>query len=300
MRPVVGIAGEDLVVRKHFGDLPVVGAALALVAGVRAAGGTPVVLPTGTDDLHALDALVLTGGVDLGVDPQRDRHEVALLGHARSVGLPTLGVCRGLQLMAVATGGTLVAELGDSHVLGLLGTHPIDIAPESIVEDLVPEGRVGSLHHQAVATYDAESWRRTASAPDGVVEALEWADQTAWPALGVQWHPELDVTGPAVFGWLVRVAGRSLRPPDRVSCLSAYYSPLTYRQTGTGTVPRPRSPRRRSPRRGRPSRDSRRSAVPRCCQAPRPARSRRARPPRPGARPRRAAGRRPRGHARSS
>ena len=86
MRPVVGIAGEDLVVRKHFGDQRVAGAALAVVDGVRAAGGTPVVLPPGSDDLHALDALVLTGGVDLGVDPLRDSDELALLGAARSVG----------------------------------------------------------------------------------------------------------------------------------------------------------------------------------------------------------------------
>ena len=237
MRPVVGIAGEDLVVRKHFGDQRVAGAALAVVAEVRAAGGTPVVLPPGSDDLHALDALVLTGGVDLGVDPLRDQNELALLGAARSVGLPTLGVCRGLQLMAVATGGTLVEHLGDSHVLHPPGTHPIDTDPGSVVAGLVPERRVGSLHHQAVATYDAESWRRTATAPDGVVEALEWTDQAAWPALGVQWHPELDPTGPAVFGWLVRAAGRSKGPPSPVNCVSALYSPLTYRQTGTATVP---------------------------------------------------------------
>jgi len=240
VRPVVGIAGEDLVVRKHFGDQRVAGAALAVVDGVRAAGGTPVVLPPGSDDLHALDALVLTGGVDLGVDSLRDSNELELLGAARSVGLPTLGVCRGLQLMTVATGGALVAELGDSHVVLPPGTHPIDTVPGSVVAGLVPDGQVGSLHHQAVATYDTECWRRAATAPDGVVEALEWTDQIAWPALGVQWHPELDHTGPAVFGWLVRVARRSSQPPSPVSCLSALYSPLTYRQTGTATVPPPK------------------------------------------------------------
>ncbi len=240
MRPVVGIAGEDLVVRKHFGDQRVTAAALAVVAEVRAAGGTPVVLPPGTDDLHALDALVLTGGVDLGMDQRRDRDELALLGAARSAGLPTLGVCRGLQLMAVATGGTLVEELGDSHVIHPPGTHPIDTVPGSVIAELVPECRVGSLHHQAVATYDDESWRRTATAPDGIVEALEWADQPDWPALGVQWHPELDATGPAVFGWLARVAARRPGRSGQMSCWSGMVSPLTYRQTGTATVPPPR------------------------------------------------------------
>ena len=94
------------------------------------------------------------------------------------------------------------------------------------------------LHHQSVATYD-DRWHATATAPDGVVEALEWADQQGWPALGVQWHPELDSTGPAVFGWLVRAA----RHPDRsgqMSCWSGLVRPLTYRQTGTATVPPPK------------------------------------------------------------
>ena len=86
-------------------------------------------------------------------------------------------------------------------------THPLLTVPGSTVAALVPEGRVGSLHHQAVATHD-DRWRRTATAPDGVVEALEWADQRDWPCLGVQWHPELDRTGPAVFGWLARAAVR--------------------------------------------------------------------------------------------
>jgi putative glutamine amidotransferase len=205
VRPVVGIAGDALVVRKHFGDQLVVAAPMTVVAEVRAAGGTPVVLPPGSDDVGSVDALVLTGGADLGVDPVRDADETALLDAARRAGLPTLGVCRGLQLMAVATGGTLVPELGGAHTLIPPRTHPVRTAPGSVAARLVPDGRVGSLHHQAVATYD-DHWRCTATAPDGVVESLEWSDQQAWPALGVQWHPELDGTGPAVFGWLVRVA----------------------------------------------------------------------------------------------
>lgn len=205
MRPVVGIAGDALVVRKHFGDQLIAAAPMTVVDGVRAAGGTPVVLPPGSDDLAAVDALVLTGGADVGVAPARDVDETGLMDAARRAGLPTLGLCRGLQLMAAATGGTLVLDLGEAHTLVPPRTHPVHTAPGSVAASLVPAGRVGSLHHQAVATYD-DRWRCTATAPDGVVEALEWADQQAWPALGVQWHPELDGTGPAVFGWLVRVA----------------------------------------------------------------------------------------------
>jgi putative glutamine amidotransferase len=221
VKPLIGIAGEALVVTKHFGEQHVVASPRLVIDGVRAAGGLPVVLPpgAGADELAALGGLVLAGGVDLGVDPARDRDEVALAHAAREQGLPTLGLCRGLQLLAVATGGTLEPDLGDSHLIVPPGTHPLHTVPGSVVAPLVPDGRVGSLHHQSVATYD-DRWRRTATAPDGVVEALEWADQAAWPALGVQWHPELDATGPAVFGWLVRVAGGPLRTANPVSCLS--------------------------------------------------------------------------------
>ena len=207
MRPLVGIAGEALVVTKHFGEQAVVASPRLVVDGVRAAGGRPVVLPPGSagDGLEGLDALVLAGGADLGVDPDRDRDELALAGAARAGGVATLGICRGLQLLAVATGGTLEPDLGTSHLTLPPGTHRLLTVPGSVAAGLVPEGRVGSLHHQAVATYD-DPWRCTATAPDGVVEALEWAEPDAWPALGVQWHPELDGTGPAVFGWLVRAA----------------------------------------------------------------------------------------------
>lgn len=212
MKPLVGVAGEHLVVHKHFGDQQVVASPWALVAGVRAAGGTPVVLPPGStgSDLLALDALLLAGGVDLGVDPGRDRDELGLAEAARLAGLPTLGICRGLQVLVVATGGTLVADLGLAHVPLPPTTHPLVTRPGSTIATLVPSGQVGSLHHQAAATHDPR-WTCTGTAPDGVVEALEWADRQDWPALAVQWHPELDDTGPAVFSWLVEVAsGRRL------------------------------------------------------------------------------------------
>ena len=226
MKPLVGIAGESLVVTKHFGEQHVVASPLAVIEGVRSAGGRPVVLPpgAGADDLDAVDALVLAGGVDLGVDATRDGDELALARVALEKGIPTLGLCRGLQVLAVATDGSLEPDLGADHIIVPPGTHPLHTVAGSAVAALVPEGRVGSLHHQSVATYD-DRWQCTATAPDGVVEALEWADRAVWQALGVQWHPELDATGPAVFGWLVGVAA---------------YSPLTYRQTGTATVPRAR------------------------------------------------------------
>jgi putative glutamine amidotransferase len=217
-RPLIGIAGETTPITKPWGEQLRATAPLTVVAAVTAAGGLPVVLPpgSGADHLARIDALVLTGGVDVGADPVRDADEAALVHLAREVRLPLLGLCRGLQVMAVTTGGTLAEDLGETHVVHPPGTHPLRVRPGSVVDVVVPDRRVGSLHHQSVATYD-DGWRCTATAGDGVVEALEWRDQDAWPALGVQWHPELDHTGPAVFGWLVETARRpkSERPLTR-------------------------------------------------------------------------------------
>ncbi len=85
-------------------------------------------------------------------------------------------------------------------------------APGSRVAGLLGERAVvTSLHHQAVAD-PGPRWRVTARADDGVAEAVEWAGDPAWPALGVQWHPELpdDPTGEVLFAWLTRCAARSV------------------------------------------------------------------------------------------
>ena len=227
-RPLVGVAGDEMLVPKPWGEQRRATAPPDSAMPSTTTMGAVVVLPpaSGPEHLAHLDALVLTGGVDLGDDPRRDRDELALVRLARGLGLPLLGLCRGLQVMAVADGGTLVPDLGVSHLVlpPGQGTHPLRCTPGSVVAGLVPQGRVGSLHHQAVATY-ADGWRCTATAPDGVVEALEWHDQDAWTALGVQWHPELDHTGSAVFGWLVDVArrprSRQALPRTDVSDLAA-------------------------------------------------------------------------------
>jgi putative glutamine amidotransferase len=226
--PVVGVAGQDYLARRPWGELPVVGVPIRYVDALRAAGARPVVLPpgSGADSLELLDALVLIGGGDLDpawyggprddaqdVDPHRDRCELDLAGAARAAGLPVLGACRGMQVLVVATGGSLVPHLGDHHPHRLPGAgHPVHTTPGSLVDRLVGDGNeVSSLHHQAVATLSSD-WHDTAYAPDGVLEAVEWGDQAGWPALGVQWHPELDTTSAALFGWLVEVA-RGRRDP---------------------------------------------------------------------------------------
>ncbi len=209
--PVVGIAGAGYVVQRFWGELPVRGVPTSYVDAVAAAGGRPVILPPGhgAGSLDLVDAVVLAGGDDIGDDPERDAAEIALVHAARDRGLPLLGVCRGLQLLAVADGGSLIADLGDQlpHVKPDVG-HPVRSCRGSTLWRLLGEtADVSSLHHQAVDR-PGSGWLPTCRAGDGHIEGLEWVAPGSWPALGVQWHPELDATGPALFGWLVE---RTLR-----------------------------------------------------------------------------------------
>ena len=184
---------------------------------VEATGGLPVLLPPveqpGAADavVARLDALVVSGGADIeparyGADPHprtagwrpdRDAWELALLDAAAAVGLPVLGVCRGMQLMAVHAGGTLEQHtpdvVGDErHSPGgdSFGTVAVRTVPGTRVAGLVGETlAVRCHHHQSVASHPG--WVASARADDGTLEAME-----AEPAAGdrfcvaVQWHPE--------------------------------------------------------------------------------------------------------------
>jgi putative glutamine amidotransferase len=161
-----------------------------------------------------LDGLLLPGGADLdpvwygevarpecgveGVDPLRDRVELALTRWALADERPVLGICRGQQTLNVAAGGTLYQDVGHQvsgawrhQYLGERSelVHPIAVAPDSRLARVfgATEFRVNSIHHQAVARL-APGLRDVAHAPDGVIEGLEHA---AHPfALAVQFHPE--------------------------------------------------------------------------------------------------------------
>jgi putative glutamine amidotransferase len=220
-RPVVGIVGHRYAVPRPHVVLDVTGTPRAYPDRVAAAGGRPLVLPAGraVELLDLVDALVLTGGGDLDpatyggdpaaaldVQPERDADELALVRVAARQRIPLLGVCRGLQVLVVAFGGSLVPDLTTEHRLPDVG-HEVRTAPESLVRGLLGANRrTTSLHHQAVAD-PGERWRVTAWADDGVPEAVEWAGPGDWPVLGVQWHPELDdPTGERLFAWLVGAA----------------------------------------------------------------------------------------------
>jgi putative glutamine amidotransferase len=184
---------------------------------VEAAGGVPVLLPpvalpSGAERVVSrIDALVISGGADVdpgrygaaphertaGWQPDRDAWELALLTAADAVGLPVLGICRGMQLMAVHAGGTLDQHTPDlvghdEHSPGgdVYGDVEVETAPGSRLAALVGSRvEVSCHHHQSVASHPG--FTAVARADDGTVEAME-STGDPW-RLAVQWHPETRV-----------------------------------------------------------------------------------------------------------
>jgi putative glutamine amidotransferase len=210
------------------------------------AGGEPRLLDF---DPAALDAqlagsagVLLSGGGDVDpvlygkpselateVDPRRDAFELALVHRARERGLPTLCICRGVQLANVAFGGTLVADIGTAFAgstaalhrreidgksyRGLIPEHSVAIRAHSLLATIVANSSLvtGSRHHQSLARV-APELDVVGTTPDGIVEAVEARFASPfW--LGVQWHPEStladdDGASSAIFAAFVAAAGR--------------------------------------------------------------------------------------------
>jgi putative glutamine amidotransferase len=179
---------------------------------VEAAGGIAVLLPpqsSGADEIvPRLDGLIIAGGADVepgryGAQahprtqswrPDRDAWEWGLLDAAEAARRPVLGICRGMQLMAVRAGGSLEQHLPDvvghsehAPAPGAFGWTPIRTEAGSLVRSLVGDQvQVSCHHHQAVVTHPG--FEVTARAADGTIEAMEHPEQAFW--LAVQWHPE--------------------------------------------------------------------------------------------------------------
>ncbi len=183
------------------------------VEAIHRAGGRALLIPPadhGLDEtLDVLDGLMLAGGNDLdpaayGADPhpqtqspqlERDRGELALMAGALARNIPVLAICRGMQVMNVARGGTLIQHLPEHldstahrEVVGVFSEHPVTIAPDSLLAGILGSCAPVKSHHHQAADRLGSGLTPVAWSDDGTVEALEDPDRRF--ALGVQWHPE--------------------------------------------------------------------------------------------------------------
>lgn len=217
------------------------------------AGATPLLIPPTTDRnvivgvLDHIDGLLLTGGADVNplwvgeepsprlhnINARRDLSELLLTRLAANRQIPILGICRGIQVLAMALDGTVQQDIYENYLptgpAGSLGpstikhsqdavqaepTHTVRIERDSILFSLYHKERmaVNSFHHQAVKDPGAR-FRTTAVAPDGVIEAIESTEFKS--IMGVQWHPEhLGGDGQRLFRWLADEAAEFQKAKD--------------------------------------------------------------------------------------
>jgi putative glutamine amidotransferase len=250
VRPRIGITGSVALTkmvggtRRTFLNEP-------YVVGVRDAGGLPLLVTPAHegDSLRALydllDGLLLTGGEDVAPEryretvatptvatvPERDAMEFRLLEWALAAGLPVFAICRGIQVLNVALGGSLYQDLPSQRPGGTphdqmaaapplsrtRPSHEVSVRPGTFLSDLVGgDLRVNSMHHQGVKAL-APGLVAVAHAADGLVEAVEARDPAPGAFLvGVQWHPEElardgDVASRRLFEAFVAAAGKRQR-----------------------------------------------------------------------------------------
>ena len=243
-KPVVGITGNYGELTCKLGE--------GYYKQILKAGGTPIIIPPLADKdvilntLDHIDALLLSGGADInplfcgeepsprlgGINSERDLPELLITRMAFNRQMPMLGICRGIQTLAVALGGKVAQDI--SSLNAPLGqgtharqepsslnaikhsqdadrsepTHTIEIEPDSMLFDVYKTERlaVNSFHHQAVSDVGSHL-RMVAQAADGVIEAIESCETK--PIMGVQWHPEcMGQDGLPLFEWLVGQAAR--------------------------------------------------------------------------------------------
>ena len=234
-RPVIGICAALERARWSVWDQEAILLPRSYIDAVQDAGGLALLLPPDSrvteepdEILERIDGLMLAGGADIdpscygqdaepdtvGTVRERDRFEIALVHEAIERDMPVLGICRGMQLINVALGGTLLQHLPDHYghhehrrVLGSFdgADHDVDVQPDSLAIEVVGEARhaTKSHHHQGVDCLGTGLVVSGTSALDDLPEAIELPGKSF--VLGVQWHPEADVNSP-VMGALVETA----------------------------------------------------------------------------------------------
>ena len=230
-KPIIGITGNYGAKGCELAD--------GYWQSVLAAGGSPLIIPPYEDPeamaaaLEGVDALLLSGGGDLNplfvgeepspalhsITPQRDEAELQLIRMALDMQLPILGICRGIQMLAVAMDGSVHQDIREGmpkdtclikHSQDLpreWASHSVSINNDTLLYNILGnrDVAVNSFHHQAVKEAGPHL-RVCATAPDGMIEAVESCEGK--PIVGVQWHPECfilrgDRSMLPLFGWLV-------------------------------------------------------------------------------------------------
>ena len=233
-KPVIGLTG-------NYGEL-----ACKLNEGyyksIWRAGGVPVIIPPVADTdvlintLEHIDGLLLTGGADFnplyageepsprlgGINAERDLPELLITQLAYNRQIPMLGICRGIQTLAMALGGKVQQDISDVAQIRHSQdadrsepTHSVTIEPDSTLFNIYNKEKlfVNSFHHQAVCD-PGERFRVIAHSADGIIEAIESREYKS--IIGVQWHPECMSAedGSPIFSWLVRQAADYRRTCD--------------------------------------------------------------------------------------
>lgn len=221
MKPLIGVLGRIATIDSGaFNGLERVNLTNAYVDAIEKAGGVPIVVPVNTNkenikaQVSTMDGIIISGGDDVNpnlykeepvrelgyINPVIDEFDIEVIKVALEMNKPILGICRGLQVLNVALGGSLYQDLKyikGSHIKHnqetktYLGTHYIDIKENSILKEIIKEKvLVNSYHHQSVKTL-GNNLKVIAYSNDGIIEAVQKENEKF--VLGVQWHPELMV-----------------------------------------------------------------------------------------------------------
>lgn len=237
-RPLIGITARHDTTSEKLRSIMLLQAYVTAIIG---AGGAPILIPPELPEdgwrilLDRLDGVLFSGGADIGlehfdgephptveVNPVRDELELPLLRAAVDADKPTLGICRGFQVMNVALGGSLYTHIIDQLPNALEHqwyslqprtylAHPVRVEEGTRLAEILgaPMLEVNSLHHQGIKDL-APGLKPTAYAPDGLIEGIELPDHKF--AMAVQWHPEWMTSHEEMrrlFARFVEAAGRN-------------------------------------------------------------------------------------------
>jgi putative glutamine amidotransferase len=239
--PLIGITTSR---NQNSQGLPMITCMESYILSVTTAGGIPLLIPLGLKEdrldeiLERVDGVLFSGGGDIHpavfggkdhpeisqVDEDRDRVEIELYRNIIRQGIPFLGICRGLQVINAASGGTLYTHIADQHPNALEHynypilpythlSHSVQVEKNSKLRAITEqtELRVNSLHHQGIDRL-ADGFTATAFAPDGIIEAIE---KNGHPyGLAVQWHPEWLLDHPpmlALFQSFIKAVKRQVK-----------------------------------------------------------------------------------------